>query len=568
MDDLSRFLDFLFEETEGYVYVATKDTLAVDQKWEQKFFHWPEKKQQVYDYVTRNQETLDVYVAPALYKTGLNALKPNVQGSSVVWVEFDGQEEIDFQDLPEPDCVIQTSGETHMHCYWKVPYFTDIKVLEGINRRLMFYLEADASGYDATQVLRPPQSKNWKREGIPVTLKHLQGQGSLFPKELSVFDIAPIVEREVIRLNATMLLDVQDLLKVLPLHVHLKKRIISETPSKDSRARSSFLTKIAHELAETGCNHLQIVTLLSYVDDRVGKFKGRKDKLTRLSELASLALLAHQVEEGYTLYSPLDIINHKENLEWIIDNWIHTKGFAILTGPPAAGKTQLMVELTWHLATQSDFFGKSIVSNDLRMLVISLEMSAIELQYIFQRLNKKFDSSAVWNQNVRILDEEKTLMEYEEIIADYKPHIVFLDSLTELASEELKEAEARAITRWIKKCRRKYNTAWLCIHHNRKDTSRKKFKETQLGDVYGSYIFGKDSDTVLNLERDVDDDKLIALYSLKNRYDRKFMVDLVQDTETLYYSLKGTPLDVGEHEGAASPGRISLDLSDTASHSD
>jgi archaellum biogenesis ATPase FlaH len=443
-----------------------------------------------------------------------------------------------------------------MHCYWKVPYFTDVAQLEGINRRLMFYLEADASGYDATQVLRPPLSKNWKHNGVPVTLKTLEEHP--LPKLLSIFDVAPIVEREVIRLNATMLLDPGELLKALPLHVHTKKRIMSETT--DFGSRSSFLTKTAHEMAEQGCNHLQIVTLLSYMDDRVGKFKGRRDKLTRLSELASLALLAHQVEEGWTLYSPLDIINHKETLDWIIPGWLHTKGFMILTGPPAAGKTSLAIEMGYHLLTQPESLGRDVSSNELKILLLSLEMSSVELQYIFQHLNKKFANNEKWDVGFRVLDEEKTLLEYEEIIAEYEPDIVFLDSLTELASEELKESEARAITRWIKKCRRKYNTAWVCIHHNRKDTSRKKFKETQLGDVYGSYIFGKDSDTVLNLERDVDDDTLIALYNLKGRYDRKFMVDLEQDPESLYFSVKGTlPFD-SERPDTIKPGTIDLGL--------
>lgn len=557
MDDLSRFLDFLFEENEGYVYVATKDTLAVNQSWEQKFFQWPTGREKVYDYVTKNQEKLDVYVAPALYKTDQNALKPNVKGSTVVWVEFDGQQVIDFQDLPEPDCIVQTSSDTHMHCYWKVDYFEDIPVLEGINRRLMFYLEADASGYDATQVLRPPLSKNWKHNGVPVTLKSLEA--TPLPKLLSIFDVAPIVEREIVKLNATMLLDPAQLLRDLPLHVHTKKRVMSETP--DYGSRSSFLTKTAHELAEQGCNHLQIVTLLSYADDRVGKFKGRKDKLTRLSELASLALLAHQVEEEVFLYSPLDIINHKESLEWIIPGWLHTKGFMILTGPPAAGKTTLLVEMSYHLLTQPEFLGRDIKTNELKILFLSLEMSSIELQYIFQHLNKKFESDYRWNEGMRILDEEKTLLEYEEIIADYEPDIVFLDSLTELASEELKESEARAITKWIKKCRRKYNTAWVCIHHNRKDTSRKKFKETQLGDVYGSYIFGKDSETVLNHERDPDDETQIALYKLKGRFDKQFSVDLQQDPETLYYTVKGT-LDFNASDGqdVVKPGRLDFGI--------
>src|SRR5688572_19390520 len=112
MDDLTNFLDFLYERQEGYVYVATKDTLDVNQAWSQYFYDWPNDRQTVIDFIKSTSANKDVFVAPALFKTK-RAMKNDVKGTNVVWVEYDGQAEIDFQDLPQPDCIIQSSTESH-----------------------------------------------------------------------------------------------------------------------------------------------------------------------------------------------------------------------------------------------------------------------------------------------------------------------------------------------------------------------------------------------------------------------------------------------------------------------
>jgi hypothetical protein len=554
MDDLSNFLEFLYEAVDGYVYVATKDTLATNQTWVQEFFDWPAQKQEIHDYISLQQEKMDVYVAPCLYKNK-RGLKSAVKGTNVVWVEFDGQQQIDYDGIPEPDCVVQTSNEHHLHCYWKVDYSEDADLIEGINRRLMYHLEADMSGIDISQVLRPPLSKNWKHKGLPVTLKRLHIGDK---RDLSEFDGAPEVKQEIVRLNSEMLLDPQTLLKDLPLHAKLKRKIISEEVS-NTTDRSGFLMKIGYELAEEGCNHIQIVSLLDYADNRIGKFSGRRDKLQRLSEIASRAILQCAVEEELTLYSPWDILNYKEDLEWIIESWIHRTGFGIMTGSPGVGKTSLCLQLMYLLATGEDIFGRKIAEPQ-KVLFISLEMTVLELKYFYDHHKGVFGSNPLWNTNIRILDQNATLLDYEEKIAEFEPSIVFIDSLTELASEELKEAEARAITRWIKKCRRKYHTAFICIHHNRKESGL-KFKEVKLRDVYGSFIFAKDVDTVWNLDRDPDEEDRMSLYTLKSRYAAKSEIELHQNKETLLYE-SGKQVS-NDSEGAVTIGNgtISIDLS-------
>lgn len=536
MDDLTNFLDFLYEKQEGYVYVATKDTLDTAQAWNQNFYDWPSERQNVIDFIIAESASKDVFVAPALFKNR-SAMKRDVKGTNVVWVEYDGQQEIDFQDLPKPDCIIQSSTESHLHCYWKIPYLSDVGQIEAINRKLMYYTEADFSGFDASQVLRPPVTHNWKHDGLPVILKKLEHQ----THSLTDFDVAPEVQQEVKLLNDTMLLEPIKLLQELSLHANLRKKITTESVSPESRARSSFLMRIAHELTEEGCNHIQIVSLLAFADERIGKFSNRRDRLTRLSEIAARALLYHQIEEGVTLYSPLDVLNYKEDLEWLIEMCIHRSGFGIITGLPGCGKTTLTLQLMKHLVNGEEFLSLTIQEVQ-KILFISLELSILELKYFYGMHQKAFENNQKWIDNIRIIDQNVSLNEFEEIIAEYEPTVIFIDSLTELATEELKESEGRAITRWIRKIRRRYNCAVICIHHNRKD-KKGKYKETVLSDVYGTFIFGKDADFIGNLERDEDE---IAFYSLKRRYGSRLMLDLEQNSENLIFTVKEVKIDSGQ----------------------
>lgn len=563
MDDLSKYLEFLYEKEEGYIYIATKGQLNAETMtapWNQEFFLWPKQSQEIHDYITLQGAVKDVYIAPAMFKAK-NALKKSVKGSNVVWVEFDGQEQIDFADLPEPDCIVQTSHDTHVHCYWKIPYTSDIKQIEDINRRLTHFLEADSSGFDVNQVLRPPLSRNWKYDrdtGIEVVMAHFEPSATKY--NFAQFDSAPEIKTEVILLNSDMLLDVKKLLTDLPLTASLKKRIISETVAADSKARSSLMMKIAHELAEQGCNHLQIVTLLEHVDSRLGKFVGRQDRLTRLSEMASVALLTQDVEDGITLYSPLDIVNYKENLEWLIPGILHTRGFLLLTGPPAAGKTTLALQLLKHMANGEQFMMLDTVP-DTSSLFLSLEMSIIELKYSFTHHFNEFGEDVKWNELVRITEDSTSLLEYEALIEATQPKVVLIDSMSELADQELNETESRTITRWIRKVRRKYNVAFIVIHHNRKEgasNGSSKKKPAKLGDIYGSYIFGKDIDTALNLERDDEDNTLIELYSLKTRFGTKVSFPL-QQNENLVFSLRTKANDSG-HAGPTTTGSLSFKL--------
>lgn len=525
MSDLEKFAETLYGKQSGYVYVATKQK---DLSWNQEFFNWPFAKQKIFDYIRTSSLEADVYMSPVLY-TDKSGKKEAIKNSSVVWIEFDGNQEVSFKDIPEPSIIVQTSASTRLHCYWVLDAPLQGSAVEDINRRLTYHLDADFSGWDSSQVLRPPETTNYKyQQGKPVTLISLN-DNKFSP---SVFDKAPKLAAPPTVIVYNELIPEGD----LKIPAELQSRVFKEITPVGSR--STFLMNSAYLLAEAGLEPLEIISALYIIDCRIKKFVGRSDQLLRLSEITSLAKLRSEKVESES-YSPLEIINHELDLDWYLDGWLHSQGMMILSGPPGIGKTQFALNMAYCLATATQLVGKSVTVR-LKVAVISLEMDVVEMKYIFALQANEYEHKLVWDQNVRVFTyEEGSLDSYERDIKAYQPDVVIIDSLSELASDDLNESEARRIMRWFKKIRRTYDCGIIAIHHNRKASDSNK-KPRRLSDLYGSFIFAKLSESVISLWQDEGASHL-EVDTLKVRFGRTEKIKIKRSENLVFSRLTEEP---------------------------
>lgn len=539
MDDLEKFVDFLFEDQQGFVYSPIKKP----DDWVSEFFAWPTERTALLDHIKLNGSENDVYICPSVFSKK-EAKKDSFKSSRTVWVEFDGKEQIDFKDIPTPDIIVQTSSSTHLHCYWRTGENTNGAALDEINRRLTYYLGADSSGWDCTQLLRPPTSKNVKRGGLPVLLAHYNEK--VHEHGFNSFDSAPKVETEAVQLIEAQLINPTALLAQLPLLKSLKDKIEKEPVSEGQR--SQFLYKIAHELAEIGCNHTQIASIIWFVDDRIGKFVGRSDRLQRVSELASLAIHAVGVEEEINLYTLTDVLNHTEDLEWIYDKWLHNQGLMIVTGAPGVGKTQFCLQLMSAFSVGGKFL--TSVLTPQKVLFWSLEMDVRELKFILRKQASQYEQSIhSVSENVRIMDEPGTLLQYEELLEKFDPGVLIIDSLFELSDGSLNDgAEVIQLTRWMKRMRKKYNCAIVMIHHNRKGSGTNK-KPNKLEDMFGSVVLNKEIDTAFCLWQEEDSDE-IDLIPVKARFSVREDMKIVRNENLMFEPVESEKPETGEPTGA------------------
>ena len=282
-DELKKFLRFLFEADTGYVYSPCKKLTG---EWNQRFFLWPSESEKVHDWITSSTHEGNVYLSPALFKEKA-ATKESFKTTNVAWVEFDGSTNIDFKEINQPDVIVQTSSPTHVHCYWKIKP-ANVESVENINRRLTYYLGADNSGWDCTQVLRPPGTLNHKYSK-PIETLLVKFQPSFIKRDLSRFDKAPEIEKPPLIITYDSLLDPEKVIVENKLGIDLIKMIKSEFVKQGNH--STYLMRLGYLLGSSGLNEIEIISLLYLADSRIKKFVGRSDQLLRLSEIAAIASL-------------------------------------------------------------------------------------------------------------------------------------------------------------------------------------------------------------------------------------------------------------------------------------
>lgn len=530
VDDLEKFVDFLYEGLEGVVSAG-----CLNGQMEEKFYQWPNQKSELIGFITEKRDAGDVYLTPALLKNN-SRNKFSFKVSQVVWADFDGTDPTFPGNFPESHIVIQSSSPTKVHMYWRVPPITDLNTLEDLNKRIAYGCNADIGCWDATRFLRPPQTINHKYVSKPETRLVHYSSDRLGNLDLPLPDI-PVLEKPV---------SVSDIPNAQILFNGLSPKLKEFFTPKAFNDRSDFLMRAGYTLAEEGYNLEQVVSLVALLDHQiVGKFSKRADKLQRYIELAAVAVAKVEPKEKFKPGKLLEILQSKDTIEWVMEGWIHKNGLMLLSGSPGVGKTQLASQLLYSLSTGNSFLGRS-VTRPFSTMFLSLEMKQLELQYFFQYQVRGLTGDQIqkWNEMMNIFDPmQESLDTYGELIRLYNPEVVVIDSVSELAQEDMKENEARKITRWWDKIRYDTDTALVVLHHDRKPTADNKAPKA-LGDVYGSYLFTKVPETVVTLWEDTKEEKM-QLIPLKTRMAKKVPLDIYRD-DNLWFHLKGETTGVNQ----------------------
>lgn len=89
-------------------------------------------------------------------------------------------------EAPPPTAIVESSpGRAHL--FWRLRRPVSPREAEELNRRLQVVVGADRSGWDLSQLLRPPGTKNYKYEPAPtVRLVELDQSVSYNPRELDL----------------------------------------------------------------------------------------------------------------------------------------------------------------------------------------------------------------------------------------------------------------------------------------------------------------------------------------------------------------------------------------------
>src|SRR6478609_5619547 len=458
-EGLSKFFNVIWGEVEGFVYLPTLDRKS--NEWHKVFFPWPSYEKAVIQHVlSGTARGLDVYYSPAIYK-GEGPTKPgrpvkeNIKGSNVIWVEFDGNAE-DYQTLlgqsdgdgtggpqtgaqrvPEPTVRVQSSLDGHEHVYWRVDEFMEgYKSWEDKNRSITYTLRSDTSGWDATQILRPPYTQNYKRDR-PVTV--ITQDGPVYKRE--AFDhLSPPPQIVTENIVIDELPSVESVIAKYPWDEEHFKMFMD--PVIEEGKRSSALMRMGYFCIETGMSDTETYAILYNADERWGKYKGRADQKRRLVDIIDRARQKHprptadltfqgllnsaqREETGRLLtYSFSDFLNSDVKVEWAIEDFLEINGLGMIAAMPGVGKTQVALQLGMKAALGQDFL-KWKMPRQHKIAMLSPEMSHVGMKIFITTIARGYTT-----EEHTILNERFFIVPIGESIALDRPDgLKFLEAI-------------------------------------------------------------------------------------------------------------------------------------------
>lgn len=546
--DLQDFFEQIWGDTEGYVYLPVKEGDRV-----RKFFlRWPEKAPAVVRHILKYAaiDGCEVFFSPALYSE-MKATNKSVLGSWVAWTDFDGNFPETWPEsiAPRPHVEVQSSTRAKRHAYWRLDEFTSAKDIEKINRSLAYALGADTSGWDANQFLRPPYSVN-RKYSKPIVAKIVADRIEYADLPVEAFSGLP-TPTEAIR-NEISMSDVPsiDEVKTLAKWDDDLLELFSVTADEAKTQtfdRSGGLARLAYKGAELGWTDEQIFAALLDTDDRWGKYRGRPTRQKILTELinrarakigydpvSDKALLSSLLkdkevedadEQEFFSISELNELPGIDN--WAIKGLLPERGMGLFTGRPGTGKTQLALQLAAYVATgRPDFLGFELPGGPKKVLFLSLEMSAHQLQHFTINMSKIYDIKLL-DENLVIygkgepvpMNKEEGQHLVDQWFDQYRPDLVIVDSLSQATTDLSSDDEMKAFFDFIRRLKVYHNFAIVFVHHHRKkanDAASRKQANSQ-SDIYGSFQIAATADFAFDLE-DRGDNGLLDGQFLKTRY--------------------------------------------------
>ena len=534
------------------MYVVAKEP-DNPESWDKVFFQYPEQIDVAVKAINTYSPSHEIYIAPALFKSK-SALKENVWGTNVLWADFDGNTPNQF-DIP-PSLIVRSSEPGHEHVYWRLDQpLHDIDKIEEYNRRLTFKYEADNSGWDANQVLRPPTTKNHKRNGLPVGILQ-QEEGLQF--NIAIFeDLVPAPAKNVdysmwAKMTLPSLNDVIYSHKFGP-----DFRAVFEKSKDEVTDRSAALSNLAFICAETGLDDKEIFVVISNAAERWEKFKHHRPNDRTKNLLGIIEYVRIKVPKETTTgfdevfeYSPLSLLNSDLKVEWAIPGMLMKNGIMVLTGPSGIGKTQFSMQFMAHLAVGKPFLNYEIDAPQ-KVIFFSLEMGDVELKAFMQSFYPGWvneftpEELDLLNKNLVILPFGEPLPlnlplgqeVFLTFLNKHKPDGIFIDSMgSAIAGNSSDLNIVQPFTAFNDRVRKRHNLFLWYVHHFRKPPPGQKHTGGQ-ADSYGdqSLISRATSNyTMLKAKNNT-----IRVKNPKNRHAPEQKDYLIQRKEHLTFEYMG-----------------------------
>lgn len=503
-----------------YFCVSSK---SITKKWKETFFkrgQWLRVRKFIEDNLDK-----DLYMCPHGFSKP-QRLKENSIDPCLLYAD------LDFADPRKvsirPTIAIESSPGRYVG-YW----LTDKPASEELNRRLAYMIGADTSGWDRTQVLRIPTTRNYKYPSKPL-VKTLWTDGPSYQIEALEKLIPEVKVRGNLEVENTAAQIYKEYETRLPRWV--RRDLMTSHPTVGKR--SEVLWKLHNALLEMGMTRDEAFQVL-WVSPW-NKFKDRRNGEDQLLKELDKALNQHFVgykaeEKEESKWNPLPAPISQiesENIEWIIPKLIAKKEITIVEGDPGLGKSYLVQMLAGSVCdgTHIECLGKYVpVIGRVAYFDTENTASTVTRGRLDDNRIKNLKNYFQGEEGFSIDDPDKWEMVIERL-EQLRPRLIVFDTINTYigGTDTYRSSETQQAMAFFKELGTRFNCGVIILRHLTKGGKDKALYRGQ-----GSIAFTGAARIVATVGRLPDDPDVRVVACTKNNISKPF--------KSFTYTIKDLP---------------------------
>lgn len=436
-------------------------------RWKDHFFRTPLSEEALEDFFQQyDTHRYDLYFCPHAFKEA-HRKKDLAVPTKYLWSDLDNANPRRIKPAPQ---IAWESSPNRFACLWILKNAPSLKETEDLNKKLAYSVGADHGGWDITQVLRIPGTRNHKYPQAP------------YGKLLWCRDIP----YESIEINQQAEIDSTDILRKYNISPFTIKRTFSE--AKEGM-RSEVLWKLENELIERGLSQEEVFIVIR--ESPWNKFKKRESQLRREIEKAWETHIHTSESESPEENKPkrkkkqeeepehqLTLINmddiEPEVVEWLWYPYIPLGKLTMIEGDPGLGKSWLTMALASYIS-RGKALPYQINKEKGKVLIMSAEdglADTIKPRLITLKAN---------TNNIVAIPEAVSFTEngakaVSEAIDLVKPKLIIIDPLVAYLGGKIdlhKANETREIMARLTKIAEDHHVAIVLVRHLTKGNKEK-----------------------------------------------------------------------------------------------
>lgn len=340
MKEQIEFLTSIYSGLKSGLYICLSTKRR--NRWKDHFFKTPVSEEVLEDFFQQyDTHRFDLYFCPHAFREPRRKKDLSVP-TKYLWSDLDNANPKLIKPRPQ---IAWASSPNRFACLWILKDIPTLEETEKMNKRLAYSVGADHGGWDITQVLRIPGTRNHKYPDAPY--------GKLLWHREIPYESIEITQQSDI--------DSSDILRKYNISPFTIKRTYSE--AKEG-SRSEMLWKLENELIERGLSKDEVFIVIS--DSPWNKFRNRPEQLKREIEKAWETHLHDEPEDkpkkkkSKSVYQEeesshtLTLINlddvEPEVVEWLWYPYIPRGKLTMIEGDPGLGKSWLTMALASYIS--------------------------------------------------------------------------------------------------------------------------------------------------------------------------------------------------------------------------